>query len=74
MDETTTKPRNNPPSHWLLSRLTEKSTWSGVGLVILCTLILLGIPILKLVAWIGLIYGIYSIFSAEKTTGMTTRV
>lgn len=62
MEQTTHKPEY---SQWLFNRLTEKSTWSGLGLVIICSLILLGIPMIKIFAWIGLIYGLYSMFSAE---------
>lgn len=54
-----------PPSHWLLNRLTEKSTWSGFSLVVICSLILLGLPIVKTLAWLGLLYGLYSMFSAD---------
>jgi|GEM_PF-1661792 len=52
-------------SHWLLNRLTEKSTWSGLSLVVICSLVLLGLPIVKTLAWVGLLYGLYSMFSAD---------
>ncbi|MGZ8218297.1 hypothetical protein [Methylomagnum sp.] len=65
MQEIPNKPHRQPASSWLLGRLTEKSTWSGAGLVVVCALILMGMPIIKLVAWIGLIYGLYAMFSAE---------
>jgi len=52
-------------SHWLLHRLTEKSTWSGLSLVVICSLVLLGLPIVKTLAWVGLLYGLYSMFSAD---------
>ncbi|HYE37401.1 hypothetical protein [Methylocaldum sp.] len=53
------------PVQWLGHRLMEKSTWSGVSLVVICVLVLLGLPIVKTVAWIGLLYGLYSIFSSD---------
>lgn len=64
MREVPNQSHRPPASSWLLGRLMEKSTWSGVGLVAVCALVLMGLPIVKLVAWIGLIYGLYSIFSA----------
>ncbi|MBP1153045.1 MULTISPECIES: hypothetical protein [Methylocaldum] len=53
------------PSHWLVNRLTEKSTWSGLSLVVICSLVLLGLPIVRTLAWVGLAYGLYSMFSAD---------
>ncbi len=52
-------------SHWVWNRLTEKSTWSGISLIVICSLVLLGLPIVKALAWLGLLYGIYSTFSAD---------
>jgi hypothetical protein len=68
MERTTNRPEFS--QQWLFNRLTEKSTWSGLGLVIICGLILLGMPIIKIFAWLGLIYGLYSIFSAEHGTAI----
>lgn len=68
MQEIPKQSHHKPSSSWLLDRFTEKSTWSGAGLAVVCALILMGMPIIKLVAWIGLIYGLYSVFSAEKSS------
>lgn len=66
-DSPSTGRLQEPPVHgsgtttqWLSHRLMEKSTWSGASLVVICLLVLFGLPIVKIVAWLGLIYGIYS--------------
>lgn len=48
---------------WLWRRLTEKSTWSGLSLVVICIVVLLGLPIVKVLAWLGLVYGLYSVLT-----------
>lgn len=53
-----------PAYQWLWLRLTEKSTWSGLSLIIMCVVVLLGLPIVKVLAWLGLAYGIYSMITA----------
>lgn len=65
MREIPNQPNRPAATSWWMNRLTEKSTWSGAGLTVFCALVLMGIPIIKLAAWIGLIYGLYSMFSAE---------
>ncbi|HYE37260.1 hypothetical protein [Methylocaldum sp.] len=62
MDDNRTE---SAPSYWLRHRLTEKSTWSGMSLVVICALVLLGLPIVKTLAWFGLLYGLYSMFSKD---------
>ncbi|SMF97420.1 hypothetical protein SAMN02949497_0449 [Methylomagnum ishizawai] len=49
---------------WLWNRLREKSTWSGLSLVVICLLVLFGLPIVKMLAWLGLAYGVYTISTA----------
>lgn len=65
MEDVTKPVHRKSGSSWWLDRFAEKSTWSGAGLVVVCALVLMGMPIIKLVAWIGLIYGLYSVVSAE---------
>jgi hypothetical protein len=62
-------PNDNPTPNstslslqWVLQKLLDRSKQSGVGLIVICSLIILGLPIISLLAWLGLGLGIYSVF------------
>jgi hypothetical protein len=45
---------------WVAHRLADRNTWSGLSLVVLSALVIIGAPIIKTLAWVGLAYGIYT--------------
>jgi hypothetical protein len=67
MEEPTSeqRPPYSTPGQWLKRRLLEKSTWSGFSLVAICVMVLLGLPIVRTLAWFGLLYGLYTMFTSD---------
>lgn len=67
MEEPTPEPRtpHSTPSQWLKHRLLEKSTWSGLSLAAICVMVLMGLPIVRTLAWFGLLYGLYTAFTSD---------
>ena len=52
--------------NWLKDRLKERTTLDGTVLIIICgSIILLG-GIVKMVAWAGLAYGIFTALKGEQ--------
>lgn len=50
---------------WIKARLGERTSWDGGMLIAVCLLVLVANPIVKLVAWGGLAWGIYTLVKAE---------
>ena len=46
---------------WIKARAKEMSSWSGLSLIVLGGLIILGGPFVNLLAWAAVIWGIISI-------------
>ena len=50
---------------WLKARVKEISTWSGVSLVALGLLVVLGGPLVKLAAYAAIIWGVVSMVKKQ---------
>ena len=50
---------------WLKARVKEVSSWSGVSLIVLGGLIILGGPFVNLLAWAAVAWGIFSIWKKD---------
>jgi|TARA_B100001063_G_scaffold116765_1_gene109013 hypothetical protein len=50
---------------WLKARLKEVSSWSGIGLVVLGGLIVLGGPFVNMLAWAAIVWGLFSIWKKD---------
>ena len=50
---------------WVKERLAERTTWDGGALIGISVLVLVANPIVKLVAWGGLAWGIYTLLKKE---------
>lgn len=46
---------------WIADRLADRSTWSGMSLIVISSLVIVGAPIIKTLAWFGLAYGLYTV-------------
>jgi hypothetical protein len=50
---------------WLLARWSERTSWDGAALIAICGSIILFGGIVKLAAWVGLGYGIWTLVKQE---------
>jgi len=51
--------------NWLKSRLKERTSWDGVMLIGICSSVILFGGLAKMVAWIGLGYGMWTLLKKE---------
>jgi hypothetical protein len=57
--------RLNSLVKWATDRFNERSSWDGTVIIGLSILFLIAAPIIKYVAWAGIIYGIVRIYNKE---------
>ena len=50
---------------WIMDRWLERTSWDGVSLIVICGSVILFGGIAKLLAWVGLAYGIYTLVKSE---------
>ena len=50
---------------WMKARLAERTSWDGATIVGMSLMVLLAAPILKLLAWPALVYGLWTLYKAE---------
>jgi len=48
------------------ARLAERTSWDGATIVGMSLLVLLAAPVVKLLAWPALVYGLWTIYKKEK--------
>ena len=51
---------------WLKARIGERTSWDGATIIAISVLVLMAAPIVKLLAWPALAYGIYTLLKEEK--------
>tara|TARA_Y100000592_G_C5472009_1_gene320046 strand:- start:2041 stop:2235 length:195 start_codon:yes stop_codon:yes gene_type:complete len=51
---------------WLKARIGERTSWDGATIIAISVLVLVAAPIVKLLAWPALAYGIYTLLKEEK--------
>ena len=51
--------------NWLIERYKERTTWDGHMLILVCLAIFLLKPLLTLVAWAAIGYGLWTSFTPE---------
>ena len=51
--------------NWITDRVKEMSSWSGLSLIVLGGLIILGGPFVNLLAWAAVIWGLISIWKKD---------
>ena len=51
---------------WILARWSERTSWDGATIVGMSLLVLLAAPVVKLLAWPALVYGLWTIYKEEK--------
>ena len=50
---------------WMKARLAERTSWDGVTIVAMRLMVLVAAPILKLLAWPALVYGLWTLYKEE---------
>jgi len=50
---------------WSLDRLKERTSLDGIGLIVLCGSVILFGGVAKLLAWLGLGWGIYTLVKSD---------
>jgi len=50
---------------WVMARVSERTSWDGITIIAGSVLILCGLPIIKLLAWPALAYGVYTLCKEE---------
>jgi hypothetical protein len=51
---------------WAQDRLTERTSWDGLTIIIISLMALVASPLIRYTAWIGLAYGIWTLWAQEK--------
>lgn len=51
---------------FIKARLAERTSWDGATIVGMSLLVLLAAPVVKLLAWPALVYGLWTIYKEEK--------
>jgi hypothetical protein len=51
--------------NWLKERVTERTTFDGASLIVICGSVILFGGIAKLLAWAGFLWGIYTLVRKE---------
>lgn len=50
---------------WLMARMPERTSQDGVLLVVICGSVILFGGVVKLLAWVGLAWGVYTLVKGE---------
>ena len=51
--------------NWLKERVTERTTFYGASLIVICVSVILFGGIAKLLAWAGFLWGIYTLVKED---------
>ena len=50
---------------WISDRVQERTSWDGATIIVVSLLIIVAAPIVKLLAWPALAYGIWTLVKPE---------
>ena len=50
---------------FIKARLAERTSWDGATIVELSLLVLMAAPVVKLLAWPALVYGLWTLYKEE---------
>ena len=51
---------------WIIARVAERTSWDGATIVGGSILILMGAPIIEMLAWPALIWGVYTLVKEQS--------
>lgn len=50
---------------WVMDRLGERTSWDGLTLIVVCGSVVLFGGLAKLLAWVGLGWGVYTLVKSD---------
>jgi hypothetical protein len=50
---------------WVVERLKERSSWDGFVIIGICLAVLLAAPFIKIIAYAGIAYGVFTVIKKE---------
>ena len=50
---------------WVMDRVGERTSIDGLGLIVICGSVILFGGIAKLLAWVGLVWGVYTLVKSD---------
>tara|TARA_B100001093_G_C26678885_1_gene949523 strand:- start:711 stop:893 length:183 start_codon:yes stop_codon:yes gene_type:complete len=56
----------NDAQDWIMDRIKERTSIDGLGLIVVCGSVILFGGLAKLLAWVGLAWGIYTLVKKES--------
>lgn len=51
---------------WIMARVAERTSWDGATIIGGSVLIIIGVPIIKILAWPALAWGIYTLIKEQS--------
>ena len=55
----------NDAQDWIMDRIKERTSIDGLGLIVVCGSVILFGGLAKLLAWVGLAWGLYTLVRKE---------
>jgi hypothetical protein len=46
--------------------MKERTSWDGLTIILISILVIMSSPLIKVAAWAGLVYGIWTLWAKEK--------
>ena len=50
---------------WIKARVAERTSWDGATIIAMSVMVIIATPIVELLAWPALIYGIWTLYNGE---------
>ena len=50
---------------WITARMAERTSWDGAAIIAVSLLVICSAPIVKLLAWPALVYGLWTLYKEE---------
>jgi len=51
---------------WFQLRLKERTSWDGLTIIVISILALVASPLIRYAAWVGLAYGVWTLWKKDK--------
>ena len=51
---------------WIMARVAERTSWDGATIIGGSVLIIVGVPIIKILAWPALVWGVYTLIKEQS--------
>jgi hypothetical protein len=52
---------------WVKARVSERTSWDGGVIIVGCLMVICFGGLAKVAAWVGLAYGAWTVYAAEKS-------